>query len=49
MIWAILLLSLGLLLAVLPVVLLRKRLGLAWLSSLAAGGLLVAACGGWFT
>ena len=40
MIWAILLLSLGLLLAVLPVVLLRKRLGLAWLSSLAAGGLL---------
>lgn len=49
MIWAILLILLGVILIVLPILLLRKRLSRAWLASFIAGGVLVAACGGGFT
>lgn len=48
MIQAVVLLVLGALLIVVPV-LLRKKLGRAWMASLIAAGLLVALCGGVFT
>lgn len=48
MIWAILLLAAGLLIAAASL-LLRKRTGRVWMFSLLAGGILVAACGGFFT
>ena len=48
MIWAVVILAAGIVLAVLSV-LLRKKLGRGWMASLLAAGILLTACGGWLT
>ena len=48
MIWTILILAAGVLLAAASI-LLRRKLGRSWMASLLAAGILVAACGGWLT
>lgn len=48
MIWAISLLAVGVVLLAFSI-LLRKKLGRAWMLSVLAGGVLLIACGGWFT
>ena len=48
MIWAISLLAIGVVLLAFSI-LLRRKLGRAWMLSVLAGGVLLIACGGWFT